>query len=95
MFYYFMSSMIFKRLVLPESILIYSISNDIASGYGMINIISTVCSYGMFATTFNKCLKGKRELSRTRLVIVGDDVVDKMPIFKVILVSNKLKFVVV
>ena len=69
-----MSCMIFKRIVLPEINLIYQFSKDIASGHGMTNIINTVCNYGTFVTAFNKCLKGKRELSRTRSIFAGDDV---------------------
>ena len=87
-----MSCIVFKRIVLPESNLIYQIYKGITPGHGMTNIINTVCIYGTFVTTFNKCLKGKRELSRTKLIIAGDDVIGNVHISKVTVVSNKLKF---
>ena len=46
LFHYFLSCIVFKRIVLPESNLIYQIYKGITPGHGMTNIINTVCING-------------------------------------------------
>lgn len=53
LFYYVMSSAIFKRIVLPESNLIYEIRKGLPSGHGLTSILTTVIAYGTFATAIN------------------------------------------
>jgi len=78
LFFYVMSGMIFKRIVLPESKIIYQISKGIATGHGMTNIINTLCSYGTFATAVN-LTSTKEERDKTCFFMAGDDVIGRMP----------------
>lgn len=89
LFFYIMSGMVFKRIVLPESRLIYQISKGVATGHGMTNIITTLCSYGTFATGMNKTLT-EQEIKRSYLVMAGDDVLGKMPYKKIKKLSDEL-----
>lgn len=80
LFYYVMSSLIFKRIVLPESGFIYEISKGVSTGHGLTSIITTLCSYGTFSTSLLNVCKTKEELDRTWMVMAGDDVMLKLPV---------------
>lgn len=56
LFYYSMSSMIYKRIVLPESNLVYQINKGISTGHGFTSLITTMCAYGTLATALNNYL---------------------------------------
>jgi hypothetical protein len=90
-FYYIMSGMIFKRIVLPESRFIYQISKGLATGHGMTNIITTLCSYGTFSTAILKSTN-YAERERTFLTMAGDDVIGRLPVSIVTKVNNQLKY---
>jgi hypothetical protein len=89
LFYYVMSGMIFKRIVLPESRLIYQISKGVATGHGLTNIVTTLCSYGTFAAGMNKILT-RKEIKQSYLVMAGDDVLGKMVYSKIKKLSKEL-----
>jgi hypothetical protein len=59
LFYYLASSSIFKRVVLPESNLIYEISKGLASGHGLTSILTTIIAFGTVATGINNVLTKK------------------------------------
>jgi len=90
LFYYVMSGMIFKRIVLPGSRLIYQISKGVATGHGLTNIVTTLCSYGTFSTAMRKTMSNK-EIKRSYLVMAGDDVLGKMPYNRIKKLSLELK----
>lgn len=90
LFYYVMSGMIFKRIVLPESRLIYQISKGVATGHGLTNIVTTMCSYGTFSTGMNKTMN-RREIKESYLVMAGDDVLGKMAYKKINALALELR----
>jgi hypothetical protein len=72
LFYYVMSGMIFKRIVLPESKLIYEISKGIATGHSFTSLITTLCAYGTISTAMSKIIPPEH-LCNTHLQGAGDD----------------------
>lgn len=78
-FIYLTSSIIYKRVVLPESGLIYEITKGVATGHGFTSIITTMCSYGTLSTAIN--LAAPHEVKRTLLRMAGDDVTGKIPLY--------------
>jgi hypothetical protein len=56
LFYYTMSSVVYKRFVLPESNLVYQINKGISSGHGFTSLLTTVCAYGTLATAINRVI---------------------------------------
>lgn len=90
LFYYVMSGMIFKRIVLPESRLIYQVSKGVATGHGLTNIVTTLCSYGTFATGMNKVMT-RKQIKESYLVMAGDDVLGKMAYCKIHKLSKELR----
>jgi hypothetical protein len=76
--FYLLSGMVFKRIVLPESKLIYEISKGICTGHAFTSIVNTLCSYGTIATGIHKVMPSK-EIPKTRLYHAGDDVIGIMP----------------
>jgi hypothetical protein len=78
-FIYLTSSVLYKRVVLPESGFIYEICKGLATGHGFTSILTTMCSYGTLSTAINKV--GGIELAKnTVLRMAGDDVCGKLPI---------------
>lgn len=57
LFYYSMSSMIHKRLVLPESNLVYHLNKGVATGHAFTSLVTTICAYGTLATAINRTIK--------------------------------------
>lgn len=78
-FIYMTSSVIYKRVVLPDSGLVYEITKGIATGHGFTSILTTLCSFGTLATAIN--LTAPQEIKRTVLRMAGDDVTGKMPAY--------------
>jgi len=72
LFYYLLSGIVLKRIVLPESNLIYEITKGIASGHAFTSISTTVNAFLTLSTAMNKVLPSC-ELKRTRLQGAGDD----------------------
>lgn len=72
LFYYSMSSMISKRVVLPESNLIYQITKGIPSGHAFTSQITTLCAYNILALSLMKTVK-EDDLKYTRINNAGDD----------------------
>lgn len=77
LFYYVMSGMIFKRVVLPESNLIYEISKGVMSGHAFTSIVTTLCAYMTISTAINKVAQPE-QISRTYLQGAGDDWIMKL-----------------
>jgi len=80
LFYYSMSSMISKRVVLPESNLIYQIDKGIPSGHGLTSQITTLCAYNIIALALNKLIDNKEILHKTRISNAGDDTFVSLPV---------------
>jgi len=82
LFYYSMSSMIYKRLVLPDSNMVYQINKGISSGHGFTSLMTTICSYGTLATSIFRCVdksyyslaERNALLNTSRILNAGDDV---------------------
>lgn len=79
-FYYIMSSMIHKRIVLPETNMVYHINKGISTGHGFVALCTTFCAYGTLATAINIVLKKKSKFLRNKylgssaICNAGDDV---------------------
>lgn len=78
-FIYLTSSVLYKRVVLPESGFIYEIWKGLATGHGFTSILTTMCSYGTLSTAINK-VGGRSLAKRTVLRMAGDDVCGKLPV---------------
>lgn len=80
LFYYIMSSMIHKRIVLPETNMVYHFNKGISTGHGMVALCTTFCAYGTLATAINLVTKRLRKhlryryLHSTYIENAGDDV---------------------
>lgn len=80
LFYYTMSSVVYKRFVLPESNLVYQINKGISSGHGFTSLLTTVCAYGTLATSINRVInnfplhKRRSLLYSSYIINAGDDV---------------------
>jgi hypothetical protein len=79
LFFYSMSSMIYKRLVLPETNMVYRICKGVSTGHGFTSLITTLCAYATLATGLYRITNHyesdiKHELlSTTRIGNAGDD----------------------
>lgn len=71
-FFYILSSLVHKRVVLPGSNFVYEISKGIPSGHSFTAILTTVCAYITIATSIQKVLK-QEEINETYLQGAGDD----------------------
>lgn len=74
LFYYCLSSLVNKRIVLPESNIIYQLAKGLASGHGLTSLLTTFCAYGTIATAMNKVIVDRSHLTKTRISGAGDDV---------------------
>jgi hypothetical protein len=81
LFIYSMSGMIYKRIVLPESKLIYCVTKGIATGHPFTSLVNTLCAYMTFATAIHKTCNEK-EIKQSYLYVAGDDVIGKVPLTK-------------
>lgn len=72
--------MIYKRLVLPDSNMVYQINKGISSGHGFTSLMTTICAYGTLATSIFRCVDKYSLAERTallntsRILNAGDDV---------------------
>jgi hypothetical protein len=78
LFYYVMSGMIFKRLVLPESGLIYEVTKGVLTGHSFTSIITTVCAFITLSTSVNESIRPE-DKSKVRLQGAGDDWIMRIP----------------
>jgi hypothetical protein len=77
LFYYCLSGMVFKRVVLPESGLVYEITKGILTGHAFTSVINTVCAYITLSTAVSQS-HSKDMIRRTRLQGAGDDWIMKL-----------------
>lgn len=90
MFMYSLSSMIFKRLVIPESGLVYELKQGISTGHPFTAIANSICFYLTLATgIYNTCTK--EEIDKTYINNAGDDGIIKVPINKIDKINNNIK----
>jgi hypothetical protein len=79
LFYYCMSSMIYKRVIIPESNLVYKLCKGVSTGHGFTSLITTLCAYGTLATSLNRITDKystddkENYLKTTRIGNAGDD----------------------
>jgi hypothetical protein len=73
--------MIEKRVVLPQSRLIYEIRKGLATGHPFTSIINTLCSFGTFSLAMKRACT-QEELDRSHLYMAGDDVIGKVSVHK-------------
>jgi hypothetical protein len=78
LFYYVMSGMIFKRLVLPESGLIYEVTKGVLTGHSFTSIITTVCAFITLSTSVNESIRPE-DKKNVRLQGAGDDWIMRIP----------------
>lgn len=71
-FFYILSSLVRKRVVLPDSKFVYEITKGIPSGHSFTAILTTVCAYVTIATAIAKVVP-KDEICDTHLQGAGDD----------------------
>jgi len=81
-FYYVMSSMVSKRIVLPESNLIYQIIKGVPSGHALTSQVTTLAAYNIMALAIFKKVK-KEDLPLTRITNAGDDTLLRVPVYSV------------
>lgn len=79
LFFYCMSSMIGKNVVLPGSGFVYRIFKGIATGHPFTSLVNTTVAYMTFATAIHK-VSTRTELEETRLFVAGDDVIGVIPL---------------
>jgi hypothetical protein len=82
-FYYCLSSLVFKHIVLPGSKMVFRLSKGLPSGHAFTSLINTMCAYGVFATAFHKAYLNDPRLKDTRIYAMGDDVIGRIHIDKV------------
>jgi hypothetical protein len=75
-FMYLLSGMVFKRLVLPESGLIYEITQGVLTGHSFTSIVTTLSAYFTLSTSVMLSTK-KADLYKTGLQGAGDDWIGK------------------
>lgn len=79
LFYYCMSSMIYKRVLLPESNMVYKLCKGVSTGHGFTSLITTLCAYGTLAASIKRVIAKYDEstqhelLLSTRIGNAGDD----------------------
>jgi hypothetical protein len=79
MFYYCLSSMVCKHIVIPGSGFVYRLTKGIATGHPFTSLVNTTVAYCTFATALNKVCSYS-ELCETRLFVAGDDVIGVIPL---------------
>lgn len=79
LFYYFMSSVIFKHVVIPGSQLVYRITKGIATGHPFTSLINTTVAYITVSTAIWK-VASYEEIQNTRLFVAGDDIIGTIPL---------------
>jgi hypothetical protein len=77
LFIYIFSSIIFRRLVLPESGLVYEVTKGLSTGHGFTSLMTTLIAYGSIATSINLTHKPE-EVQRTVIRNAGDDITAKV-----------------
>lgn len=77
LFIYIVSSAIYKRLVLPESGLVYEVSKGLATGHGLTSILTTLVAYGTISVAINKT-HSHNDIQRTIIRNAGDDITAKV-----------------
>jgi hypothetical protein len=89
MFYYNLSSMVNKNVVLPDSNLVYKITKGIATGHPFTSLVNTICAYTTFATAiYNTCTQ--EEILMSKIWVAGDDVLCKLPLNKLNKIAEEL-----
>jgi hypothetical protein len=89
LFYYNLSSMVCKNVVLPGSGFIYRIFKGIATGHPFTSLVNTISAYATFATAIYKtCDYG--EISKTRLFVAGDDIIGIVPLSALAKISHEM-----
>ncbi len=79
-FLYQCGSMVFKNVVLPESKLIYRVSNGLPSGHPYTSVIGSIINWIVWSVGVCEVLSDKKSLiSDTRLAVLGDDTLLKFP----------------
>jgi hypothetical protein len=79
LFYYFLSTMLFKHIVVPGSQFIYRITKGIATGNPFTSLVNTTVAYMTFATAINN-VATYEEILETRLFVAGDDIIGVIPL---------------
>jgi hypothetical protein len=88
-FFYCLSGMVFKRVVLPESGLVYEITKGILTGHAFTSIINTVCAFLTLSTSIHQTCN-KTILNKTRLQGAGDDWIMKLPLDRLNFIHYKI-----
>lgn len=89
LFMYLLSSLVFKRVVLPESKLIYEFERGLPTGHSFTSILTTMTAYMKQATAIEKVCTHD-ELQKTYLQGAGDDWINKLPIAKLKAISDEI-----
>jgi hypothetical protein len=83
LFYYSMSSMIHKRVVIPGCNMIFQIDKGVSTGHAFTSLITTMCAYGTLATAILRVLNNSENqfdyekdyyLQSSKINNAGDDV---------------------
>jgi hypothetical protein len=77
-FFYCLSGMVFKRLVLPESGLVYEVTKGVLTGHAFTSIVTTISAYITLATSINLAIP-RKDICDTALQGAGDDWITKLP----------------
>ena len=76
LFIYILSSVIFRRFVVPESGIIYEVTKGLSTGHGFTSLMTTLVAYGTLSTALHKVCS-KEDLLDTRILNAGDDMTAK------------------
>jgi hypothetical protein len=89
-FMYLLSGMVFKRLVLPESGIVYEVTKGVLTGHAFTSIITTLCAYITLSTSINESCSSS-ERNKTSLQGAGDDWMLRVPRYKVNFIHNNIQ----
>lgn len=87
LFIYILSSVIYRRFVLPESGLVYEITKGLSTGHGLTSIMTSLVAYGTMACAIHKT-HNDRDIKRTKIINAGDDVTGKVLMSKLSMMND-------
>lgn len=87
LFFYILSSMVYKRVVIPDCGMIFELSKGISTGHPFTSIMNTLCAYLTLSTSISKVCT-KTEIKKTWITNAGDDTVCKLPLKRLNNVNN-------
>lgn len=80
-FFYVLSSMVYKRVVIPDCGMIFELSKGISTGHPFTSIMNTLCAYLTLSTSIQQACTPD-EIKNSWITNAGDDTICKLPLLK-------------